>query len=72
MRTRVVALLAVAAAFRPAPPRRGTPPLQAASLEEAVRRKLQEAQRLDARHAGPVDARSLARSIEATCASPRR
>ena len=46
-------LLAAAAAFRPAPPRRRTPPLQAANLEEAVRRKLQEAQRLDARHAGP-------------------
>ena len=58
MRTRVVALLAAAAAFQPAPPRRRTPPLQAASLEEAVRRKLQEAQRLDARHAGPAsDAR---------------
>ena len=58
MRTRVVALLAAAAAFRPAPPRRRTPPLQAARLEEAVRRKLQEAQRLDARHAGPAsDAR---------------
>ena len=58
MRTRVVALLAVAAAFQPAPPRRRTPPLQAANLEEAVRRKLQEARRLDARHAGPAsDAR---------------
>ena len=53
MRTRVVALLAAAAAFQPAPPRRRRPPPQAANLEEAVRRKLQEAQRLDARHAGP-------------------
>ena len=58
---RGIVLLAVAAAFQPAPPRRGTPPLQAARLEEAVRRKLDEARRLDARHAGPdSDARNLA------------
>ena len=50
---RGIVLLAAAAAFQPAPPRRGTPPPRAARLEEAVRRKLQEAQRLDARHAGP-------------------
>ena len=55
---RGIVLLAAAAAFQPAPPRRRTPAPQAARLEEAVRRKLQEAQRLDARHAGPAsDAR---------------
>ena len=46
---RGIVLLAAAAAFQPAPPRRRRPPPQAANLEEAVRRKLQEAQRLDAR-----------------------
>lgn len=47
-----LALVVVAAAFRPAPPRRRTSHRHAANLEEAVRRKLDEARALDRQHAG--------------------